>query len=623
MMSEMPETQPTFCNLQTEGNVCPMAAADAAPSVVSRSDELVFPKHRQTVVQYLAGETGAIELHLYYGDKEISFDEPELFAFGEALAGQARFTAGDAMAWGDGYAWCRIQGLLQQLLDEGVLVHGEVASEAASSPAGTIQPSPLLPATCPVARFWDDCEAITRDLAGRSVELGHLEVILPIFRVAHAALDADHRQVGEANVFPPGLRLDVPTEWRTCNLPGTRYLNKKPMNVTAMRVMRAHWSQMMAAVIRIREAYLRRFPEADGAFTIGHLERLSVVTLAVPTYQLMRRNNRVANGELHPALSSLFRVTDGVRMTMHQMLFLPGVEPTRSPNEAVTVDEIIDYAERNYSFHSEHAVCAGPGVMVRELIQVLLDGRGNTDYSSLTLEPAVQTAFDDLDAAIDYGLLGLRVHAVAFSRFPMMGRAYENIAGLLDRLPVNNGQCLAAFRDRMQAHRNQLKTTYLAHESWRISREAIYADIYQQCGRGVAHCDEGPGLDVLLAPVWTDADRQTETELQNMLRAQSVPGDAATEAFVRELSARLMDFLLRERTVLCAAAAAQRIVNRHLGREQPDRVLSAADLNVHDFSLEHDSDHLPNLTSELEKLLGLHIELDVNWLAIIKRDVAA
>ena len=168
--------------------------------------------------------------------------------------------------------------------------------------------------------------------------------------------------------FPQACGWMYPTEWRTCNLPGTRYLNKKPMNVTAMQVMRAHWSQMMAAVIRIREAYLRRFPEADGAFTIGHLERLSVVTLAVPTYQLMRRNHRVANGELHPALSSLFRVTDGVRMTMHQMLFLPGVEPTRSPNEAVTVDEIIDYAERNYSFHSEHAVCAGPGVMVRELI---------------------------------------------------------------------------------------------------------------------------------------------------------------------------------------------------------------------------------------------------------------
>ncbi len=141
----MPDTQPTFCDLRTESDVCPMAAVGAAPSVVSQSDELVFPKHRQTVVQYLAGETGAAELHLYYGDKEISFDEPDLFVFGETLASQARFTAGDAMAWGDGYAWSRVQDLLQQLIDEGVLMHADVASEAASSPAGTIQPTTLLP----------------------------------------------------------------------------------------------------------------------------------------------------------------------------------------------------------------------------------------------------------------------------------------------------------------------------------------------------------------------------------------------------------------------------------------------------------------------------------------------
>ncbi len=245
------------------------------------------------------------------------------------------------------------------------------------------------------------------------MELGYLELIVPVFRVAHIALDADHRQVGEANVFPPALRLDVPTEWRTCNLPGTRYQSHRPMNVTAMRVMRAHWPQMMASVLRVRDGYLRRFPEAAGAWTVGHIERLTVAVLALPTYQLMRRLGRVENGTLHPALSSLFRVTDGVRMTMHQILFMEINEPARSPDQVVTIDEILDYAERNYSFHSPHGVCAGPRSMVRELLEMLLEGRGNRDYASVVLEPAVQTAFDDLESAIDYGLLGLRAHAAS------------------------------------------------------------------------------------------------------------------------------------------------------------------------------------------------------------------
>jgi hypothetical protein len=142
-------------------------------------------------------------------------------------------------------------------------------------------------------------------------------------------VDADQRQVGEANVFPPALRLDVPTKWRTCNLPGSRYQSEQPMNVTAMRVMRAHWPQMMAAMLRVREGYLCRFPEAAGAWTIGHVERLATVVLAVPSYQLMRQQGRIENGDLHPALSSLFRVTDGVRMTMHKMLFVQINEQTR------------------------------------------------------------------------------------------------------------------------------------------------------------------------------------------------------------------------------------------------------------------------------------------------------
>src|SRR5262245_45437882 len=84
-------------------------------------DELVFPEHKRVFTQYETREGGITELHLYYGEKEISFDEPELFNFGEALARHARFSAGSATTWGREYHWPRIRDLLEQLLDEGVL----------------------------------------------------------------------------------------------------------------------------------------------------------------------------------------------------------------------------------------------------------------------------------------------------------------------------------------------------------------------------------------------------------------------------------------------------------------------------------------------------------------------
>ena len=177
--------------------------------------------------------------------------------------------------------------------------------------------------------------------------------------MAHIVVDTDNRQIGEANVFPRALRLDVPTEWRTSNLPGSRYQPDKPMNVTAMKAMRAHWPHMMAGLARVRDAFLRRFPEADRAWTVGHLERLATAVLAVPTFQVMRRNG-IRNGQLDAALSSMFRVTDGLRMVMHQMLFIPVGEPVIPPTTRITVDAILDYAERNHSFHSDYGVCAGP-----------------------------------------------------------------------------------------------------------------------------------------------------------------------------------------------------------------------------------------------------------------------
>jgi hypothetical protein len=604
-----------------ERDMCPAHATGDIDAVVSPWDDLVVPKHRRMVAQHRRNEAGETELTLYYEDKEIVFDEPELVPFGEKLAKQARFTAGDATGWAEGYEWPRIRDLLQQLIEEGVLAHAAAVDQEATVAGDAVQPSPLPPSTCSVARTWNECEAITQELAGRAVELGYLELIIPVYRVAHIALDADHRQVGEANVFPSALRLDVPTEWRTCNLPGTRYQSERPMNATAMRLMLAHWSQMMAAVLRIREGFLRRFPEAEGAWTVGDIERLAVTVLAVPTYQLMRQHNRVENGDLHPALSSLFRVTEGVRLSVYQMSYASIGEPTMSPHQVTTIEEILDYAERTYLFHSQHGVCGGPKAMVREFMQVLLHGRGSKDYASVVPEPAMQAAFDDLDSAIDYGLLGLRANAAMFSLWSVMARSYERIAETVEARPSINTSSLTAFHERMQVHRALMKKMYLADESRRTSYENAYADSYQQCGRGITGLADAPGLDVLLAPPWTGLNRQVEGELQGILRSRfELVGDSA-DAFVRNLSECIMDFLLRARQVLRTGVDVQNGINRLLARERPKRAMSAADMDVY-FLLQRDAARLPCLIDELQRLLAIDIDLSLDRLTIARRNLA-
>ena len=87
--------------------------------------------------------------------------------------------------------------------------------------------------------------------------------------------------------------------------------------------MTAQWKPVLRAVLAVREHFLRVYPQhPDGRWKLGDLHFLCCGILAVPTLQLMRWRNPVQNGELDPVMSSLFRVTDGVRMVYAYLLDL-------------------------------------------------------------------------------------------------------------------------------------------------------------------------------------------------------------------------------------------------------------------------------------------------------------
>ena len=315
-----------------------------------------------------------------------------------------------------------------------------------------------------MARSWFECEDITRELAGRAIELGHLELVIPVFRVAHMTMDAEGRQVGEANVFPKALRLDVPTRWRTCIYSGSRYEDERPMNVSALKTMRAHWPQMMSALLHIRDAYLRRFPDAATGWTVGHLECLSTLVLALPTFMLMRAQDRVANGDLHPVLSCLFRVTDGLRMTTHQMLFVPVAEATLSCDTPMTSAEVYAYAERNHAFASTHGVCAGPRVMIEEFLSVLIDGVRPAGVDEVVLDAPVQAALEAVEQAFDYGLLGLQAHVAVFSLWPVMTRTYARMAEIAGQWKDDGNAAMDELRRHLLLPLRRLQQLHLLLE---------------------------------------------------------------------------------------------------------------------------------------------------------------
>jgi hypothetical protein len=601
----------------------PTATATAVTTGVQRDDRLELPMHQRVVVQYALDAQGRRELRLYHERQEISFDDAAMFAFGETLARQSHFVAGDAADWGPGYAWATVQELLTQLVDAQVLrrmAPGEAVPQRRQAEDGA-RPHPLPPAPAQHPRRWQDADTVLLELTGRPLDPGWLELVVPIFRVAHMALDADGRQVGEANVFPPTLRLEVPTRWRTCIYSGTRHRSERPMNVTALKAMRAHWGSMMALVLQMRQAYLRRFPEAAAGWTVGHLERLSTAVLAVPTWLLMRQRDPVANGALHPALSSLFRVTDGVRMVMHQMLFVPIGEPSLQPDAPMTASEIHAYAERNYSFHSEHGVCAGPQAMIDDFLSVLVDGRMPRDGLPTAFEPPIAQAMREVEPALDYALRGLQAYAVVFSLWPSMARSIEAMASVLERWADGGPAAIRAWHVRWQGHLERLQaSSYLGTESRRNHRDHVYGDMLAACTRGLAGEPAGLPLSERLLPKVLPGDAVARQALGQALRRHVVAdGEPLPEQDQLQLWAlvdAVMDHLRRVQAVIREATPVQSGINRLLGRIAPRQPLTAAELDLHNQLQGAATRQLPYLIDELQAVFDIAISVTATTIAI-------
>ena len=62
------------------------------------------------------------------------------------------------------------------------------------------------------------------------------------------------------------------------------------------------------------------------------------MVLALPAFQLLKGGGSSPQPPLHPVLSSLFRITDGIRMTTYEVLF--SIERTHRADEPMTAAEL-------------------------------------------------------------------------------------------------------------------------------------------------------------------------------------------------------------------------------------------------------------------------------------------
>jgi hypothetical protein len=585
-----------------------------------QDDELIFPLSKGAFTQYWEDEETPRELRVYYRDKEIAFDDPAFFSFGETLVKQQRFRAGDSLQWGD-YEWSKVRQMLEDLVEADVLKYADEVVDVPGALRHEERETLLMPAKIEYGKTWDDAEEIMTMISGKPLETGYVELFIPIFRVAHMYIDQDNRQVGEANVFPPAMRLDRPTLWRTCTYSGTRYQPDLPMNVTALRIMRNQWRHMMVIVRRVSDCYRARFPEVDErGWTVGDIERMTVCVLAMPSYQVMRVENRVENGKLHPALSSAFRLTDGLRMLMHHMLFVPFGEPTRSGTTPMTGFEAHQYAERNFSFHTAQGVCAGPPSMVDDFLAVILDRADPKGGWPDEIDPEVQAALDEVDKAVDYGLLGLQAFGSVFSLFPTSTAGHAQLREIVTGWTKSDSPTLAKLRERCEKiHEVTQDVGWLKSDAFRKSRLVAYNDMYQKCGFGLTGSWPSPSLEEQYENV-PPLSEKTMEELRAVFARHFHDLPEGEELFA-ELAEWLGRFISFVQVALKVSLEVQDRINNLLGREKPKRTFMGRDLATYvglDKSVDSKDERreVPFLIDDIAKVLKVTIDVTVDEVTI-------
>jgi hypothetical protein len=538
------------------------------------SEELFIPKRKRLAHSRLKNEQGQEILHLFYGEIELIFDEPDVAPLGEKLMEVERFRAEEAMAWSNAapHDWEKIRDLLQALLDQNVLKRVADAPPAAKEtypPRLGLAPEGREPRAF-TGTDAQRCPALTEEAFGRALDLENLEVLVPIYRIAHATMDTDGRQVGENNVSPRSLFLDLPTQRKVCSFPGSRYQAEVPMNVTAMKHMAKRWPELLSMSEQFREALWARLPPKDpSALTCGEVHFLAVGQLAAVGYVMVRGVDPVANGQLDGGLAAMFRLIDGVRLVTSD---LQRADATRhgcdTPLDATSIN---DWAEHHLIYIGQWGVCAGPPGLIDEYFRVTL----GEIPAPIRVEPSVAERVGDLEAAIDYGLLGQRVESVV--------RYFAGVQGLLHerlRVAFQDHSPRTALQELVEApvgfpQYPLFRSDHPAVETFKLEIE-INRWLFERAGTALPGLVDSATLDEVM-----QLDPAAQAVSQRRLAeffSHALPADKAVhEPICSELAAVVADVFAFERRCLRIVGREQAKLNERL-RRKPGRALATADL---------------------------------------------
>ena len=399
--------------------------------------------------------------------------------------------------------------------------------------------------------------------------------------------DGEGRPLGE-EMAPSHVQRGVPMEMRECPYAGTRHKHRNAMNASSLRQFSAHWPAVVGGLAEIREGYLRHMGRAgQPRVTLTDLWKFSRIGIALPAWLLRRAHAPLADGEIPPMSSIIYRMMLGVNRVSHLQLLMISATGVESPSWAQEPGALYEYTDGNDLFIGLNSVCAGPRAMIEETFRVLLGGEPGANADRAPMQALIDRPFLVYAALLN----GLEVQRYIFGA--KAASVLQDLVWKTSRpngvAPSPLGAALKAFQERIANQVSSLaQEVAFAGEEIRgaiLARlEHVRSDLHDD-HRAVSG-DEGL-LDEIVRSERAAAPERSAARVLGLLGGAGAP-DADTVAFAEALA----DYLYLERSHLAAFELLQGRIDRALGHPSSlvlggDDITKSFGPKLRDFAVEH------------------------------------
>ncbi|MBL8194044.1 MAG: hypothetical protein JNM06_09675 [Blastocatellia bacterium] len=184
--------------------------------------------------------------------------------------------------------------------------------------------------------------------------------------------DAENRLLGE-NKVPFEFHTDAPMELVECPYVGSRHKHFKPMNISALKQINSHWSEILNGFSCLRSFLLSQ--KTESKITVLDLYNLSIAGYLMPSYLFYRAKDAFTDGELPAFVATIYKASLGLINAVQVMLTKRLVLGRYNAEMQIDAEAFYLFAETEKLFIGPWEVCAGTPNQIKELLKVMLSDK--------------------------------------------------------------------------------------------------------------------------------------------------------------------------------------------------------------------------------------------------------